>query len=109
MRLRLKPAEIVSCAADLVMAHGTGRFTERQAFSAIFPNKSPAWFRLDGYDMREWMAVLLDAGLLAAAPGPRGGQGWAVTPAGLARVKAFAAKQGAGYQQRFQRRTAAAA
>lgn len=87
------------------MAHGSARFNERGAFEAIWPSKGLAWNRLQGLDARPYMAELVEAGMLACAPGPRGGQGWVVTPLGWEKARAFAKKQHPAFLQRYEQRT----
>ncbi len=103
----MKPPDQISIVCRIVMAHGMGRFDDRCAFAVLWPSKSLSWNRLAGCDARPYMAELVDVGLVVCAPGPRGGQGWAVAAAGMAKARGYAAKQRSGFQQQFERRIAA--
>lgn len=103
----VKLSEQISTVCRLVIAHGTSRFDERSAFKALWPSKDMSWNRLVGFDARPYMAELVSVGVIAYVPSPRGGLGWAVTAAGMAKAKGHAAKQDLGFQQQFERRIAA--
>lgn len=56
------------------------RFSLGQMHRALMPNRSAAWIPFDQDGLRRDMSHLCRIGMIEEAKGPRGGEGWRLTP-----------------------------